>query len=223
MRDMEDSFGYPPIKYFAFVRERRALLEMCNFLYRMWFGLMLCCVSTFAYVPSVHAYRTPEYTYNLGGLPISCSIYSDQASLAGIHADDPLQKVTAIFGKPKSSYKATYNYIDKGLTISFVDWDGNGKYTVVDMEATKSGVATLDGVKVGMPESILSKVYGTADEVYIEKKSSPKLSAEQMEKIHKRFGSLIKTTYTYYANPCLTMSFVVGDGLIQKIHIHRSD
>ncbi len=189
----------------------------------MRFATLICCVYLIAYMPYTYAYRTPEYTYNLGGLPISCSIYSDQASLAGIHADDSLQKVVAVLGKPKSSYKNKYNYIDKGLTVSFADWGGNGKYTVIDMEATQSDVATLDGVKVGMSESILSKVYGTADEVYIEKRSSPKLSTEQMEKIHKRFGSLIKTTYTYYANPCLTMSFVVGDGVIQKIHIHRSD
>lgn len=55
-------------------------------LYGIGFGLLLYCVSTFSNVPNVHAYRTPEYTYNLGGLPISCSIYSDQASLTGIHA-----------------------------------------------------------------------------------------------------------------------------------------
>ena len=193
-----------------------------SFFFRVICGLLLC-VSMLIAVPSGHAYRTPEYTYSLGGLPISCSIYSDQASLAGIHADDSKQKVIALIGKPKNNSEKTFHYIDKGLKISFVDWGGDGKYTVVDMEATKSGLATLDGVMVGMPESVLSETYGTADSVYIEKRDSPKLSAEQMEKIRKRYGALIKTTYTYYANPCLTMSFVVGNGVIQKIHIHRSD
>lgn len=186
-------------------------------------GLLLLCISMLIAVPSAHAFRTPEFTYNLGGMPISCSIYSDQASLADIHADDSMQKVTSLLGSPNSSHNRTYRYTDKGLIISFVDWGGNGNYTVVDIEATKCDVATLDGVKVGMSESVLSKVYGTADEVYIEKRSSPKLPAEQVTKIRKRYGSLNKTTYTYYANPCLTMSFVVGDGVIQKIHIHRSD
>ena len=156
--------------------------------------MLLFAVFMLTTMPCTHAFRTPDYTYNLGGLPISCSIYSDQASLGGIHADDTVQRVIALLGKPQNSYNQKYQYIDKGLSISFVDWGGNGKYTVMDMEVTKGTVATLDGVMVGMPESVLSNVYGTADEIYIEKRDSPKLSEEQKAKIHKRFGTLHKTT-----------------------------
>ena len=140
----------------------------------------------------------------------------------GIKGGDSLQKVRAILGEPTSVSKnkmLTYYY--RGLTIKFVDFGGSGKTVVYDMEGTKQGeVSTLDGVKPGMPESALSEIYGTADVVRVEKVVAPKLSGEQNEKYRKR---LDKTIYTYYANPCLTMSFTVKEGIISSINIHLTD
>ena len=113
----------------------------------------------------------------------------------------------------------TYEY--KGLTIKFLAFGKSGEPIVWDMEATKVGdVSTMDGVKPGMAESVLLKVYGTADVIHVEKTTAPKLSEEQNEKYRKRVD---KTVYTYYANPCLTLSFIVKDGVIIKINTHLTD
>ena len=170
---------------------------------------------------SVSAYRNPVFTNNLGAMPISCSIYSDQAGVNGIHTGDNMIKVKSILGEPKytsdiSSGGGKYYY--DNLEIVFVDFSGEGNPIVVDIKARGNAI-TLDGVKVGMADSVLSKVYGTADVIYIEKHSAPKLSQEK----NKKYRDRDKTVYTYYANECLTMSFVVNNGVIKEIHIHLSD
>ncbi len=183
----------------------------------------LCCISAVCFQCSeVLANRKPEFTHNLGGMPISCSIYSDQVALNGIKCGDSVQKVTAILGKPMNIVNnKMLTYIYKGLTIKFLAFGKSGEPIVWDMEATKAGdVSTMDGVKPGMSESVLMKVYGTADVIHVEKTTAPKLSEEQNEKYRKRAD---KTIYTYYANPCLTLSFIVKDGVISSIHMHQTD
>ena len=54
----------------------------------------------------------------------------------------------------------------------------------------------------------------------LQKNELPKLSAEQNNVIKSR---LDKTIYTYNANPCLSMSFTVQQGVIKNIEIHRAD
>ena len=112
-----------------------------------------------------------------------------------------------------------------GLRIcnSFADFSGTGDYTVFRIEASQSRegkMSTPDGVSVGMPETVLSDVYGTADAVWITKYISPKLPASDDEKNQLRCN---KTTYVYHCNEGLSMSFVVQRGIITEIIIRQSE
>jgi hypothetical protein len=71
-----------------------------------------------------------------------------------------------------------------------------------------------------MSENVLTQAYGMADEVYIEKHTAPKLSEAQNQKYDERLN---RTVYTYNANECLSMHFIVRNGIITEIHIHLSD
>jgi hypothetical protein len=79
---------------------------------------------------------------------------------------------------------------------------------------------TLDGVAIGMPASVLSTTYGTADSVITERHTASKLPAEAQEKYAQR---LDKTVYMYNANECLTMSFVVKNNVIVEIGFYQSE
>ena len=142
----------------------------------------LCFMLNFPfYVYAEH--RVPTFTYNLGGMPISCSVYRNQISLNGIHAEDSLEKVRNILGiasfVSKKGGILEYDYKDN-LQVYFADYEGNGSYVVFHIKAGReSTAATIDGVKVGMPETVLSQVYGTADNIDIRQSKAPKLSLEQ--------------------------------------------
>ena len=190
---------------------------------RYW---LLICIFMLIITNCVAANRKPEFTHNLGGSPISCSIYNDQASLAGIRIDDPLNKVTAILCKPQSINKSSVisvTYYYKGLKIDFMQWGEPGSpFAVANMIATSNDVATIDGVSVGMNESVLTRVYGTADEVYTKTFTAPKLSAADNATIQRRFG-LNNTVYVYNVDACNSMRFTVSNGIIKEIKIHHSE
>ena len=186
--------------------------------------LLLICISLIAVTSFTDANRKPEITTSLGGLPISCSIYSDQASLAGIHTDDPLNRVISTLGNPLRivTHDESYmTYFYRGLEIGLKKWGPDVPYTVVDMVASYGDkMYTLDGICIGMSEKSLQDVYGMADVVCVEKTYSPKLSKQQNEQIQKRIN---RKTYTYHAHTLLSMMFSVNNGTISEIRIHRAD
>lgn len=175
----------------------------------------------FAFTPSAMA-REPVFMSNLGGLPISCSIYASQAAVNGIEAGDSINKANAILGKPYSSSNrgGIIESYYSGIMVCFADYGGTGNYTAFSAKATGKNMKTLDGVAVGMTASVLSTTYGTADSVITERHTASKLPAEAQEKYAQR---LDKTVYMYNANECLTMSFVVKNNVIVEIGFYQSE
>ena len=47
---------------------------------------------SFGSMNEVSAYREPEFTTNLGGLPISCSVYAEQVGIGSIHTGEIVRK-----------------------------------------------------------------------------------------------------------------------------------
>ena len=179
----------------------------------------------FSCIASVCLARRPvEYSYNFGAIPISCSIYAEQAGVAGIHGNDSVGKVISVLGQPQfRSGGAAPVYTYDGVSIKFVDWGGDGRYKVCKIETNQKGTAsTADGVCVGMPESVLSEVYGTADEVKIEKRMAPKLPEKEMQVYRQRVEEMV-TVYTYNVSPASSMSFTVKKGIITRIVVDVSD
>ena len=179
----------------------------------------------FSCIASVCLARRPvEYSYNFGAIPISCSIYAEQAGVAGIHGNDSVGKVLSVLGQPQfRSGGAAPVYTYDGVSIKFVDWGGDGRYKVCKIETNQKGtVSTADGVCVGMPESVLSEVYGTADEVKIEKRMAPKLPEKEMQVYRQRVEEMV-TVYTYNVSPASSMSFTVKKGIITRIVVDVSD
>ncbi len=179
----------------------------------------------FSCIASVCLARRPvEYSYNFGAIPISCSIYAEQAGVAGIHGNDSVGKVISVLGQPQfRSGGAAPVYTYDGVSIKFVDWGGDGRYKVCKIETNQKGtVSTADGVCVGMSESVLSEVYGTADEVKIEKRMAPKLPEKEMQVYRQRVEEMV-TVYTYNVSPTSSMSFTVKKGIITRIVVDVSD
>ena len=179
----------------------------------------------FSCIASVCLARRPvEYSYNFGAIPISCSIYAEQAGVAGIHGNDSVGKVISVLGQPQfRSGGAAPVYTYDGVSIKFVDWGGDGRYKVCKIETNQKGtVSTADGVCVGMPESVLSEVYGTADEVKIEKRMAPKLPEKEMQVYRQRVEEMV-TVYTYNVSSASSMSFTVKKGIITRIVVDVSD
>lgn len=170
------------------------------------------------------AQADPSVQYNLGGYPITCSITWDQAAVAGIHPWDTPEQVIDALGSPDHTYygKGTMQYVYTGkLRIDFVTWGRGGSYIV--KQATVFGpwtVGTPGGVLVGMNESVLNDVYGTADTVTTKTAYAPKLSEEQNAKYRQRYD---ETIYTYYMNQVTSLSFQVREGTIRNIVIYTTD
>ncbi len=161
---------------------------------------------------------------NLGGYPITCSITRDQAAVGGIHPwDTPEQVINALGSPDHTNYgKGTMQYVYTGkLRVDFVAWGRGGPYIV--KQATVFGpwtVGTPGGVLVGMDESVLNDVYGTADTVATKTAFAPKLTEEQNARYRQRYD---ETVYTYYVNQVTNLSFKVREGVIQNIVIYTTD
>lgn len=126
---------------------------------------------------------------------------SSQLVLGYISLTDTPAKVRSVYGAPTSIKNNTYYY---GNSFKIFFWDGhNGIY---DMTTTENnGIATADGVHVGMAENVLNDVYG--------------------EPSSKRKDNSY-TNYYYYgvggdALKCLI--FRVSNGKIKEISLHWSD
>ncbi len=173
--------------------------------------------------PICVAQRPVEYTRNLGAMPISCSIYKEQTSINGICVGDSMKKLLAAFGKPyhtsQSDHRIDLSY--KGASIQLTAWDLDDNYIVTSITVDGRGdFSTADGVRVGMSETVLSKIYGTADGVSAERHKAPKLSEKDNEEYRKRFD---KTIYAYNVNESVTMWFTVKNGMITSIKVRASE
>ena len=173
--------------------------------------------------PICTAQRPVEYTRNLGAMPISCSIYKEQTAINGICVGDSMQKVLSIFGKPYNASQSG-NQIELfygGANILLISWSGDENYMVITITVNGGGdFRTADGVSVGMSETVLSQIYGTADSVSTERHKAPKLSEKDNEEYRKR---LDKTIYAYNVNEAVTMKFTVKGGIITSIKVHASE
>ena len=100
-------------------------------------------------------------------------------------------------------------------------WDLDDNYIVTSITVDGRGdFSTADGVRVGMSETVLSKIYGTADGVSTERHKAPKLSEKDNEEYRKRFD---KTIYAYNVNESVTMWFTVKNGMITSIKVRASE
>ena len=173
-------------------------------------------------IPSTAFAREPIIIGNLGGIPISCSVYASQIAVNGIRTEDNIDAVNRVLGKPWSSTKlrgGSYKNYYGGVLVMFIALDPNNP-VALDIVAIGKGMQTPDGVAIGMPATVLSTVYGTADSVVTERHTASKLDAAKQKEHARR---LDKTIYEYNANECLTMSFVVQNNAIVEIHIHQDE
>ena len=172
---------------------------------------------------TVSAYDPPKVTKDLARLPISCSIYPSQAMIGGIRAGIKPNEVRSVLGEPKSIHNdnGKIRYYYDGLLLTFIDFGGEERTVLRDIKAGKdSNFTTSDGVSVGMPEEVLTQVYGMADTVYIEKYTVPKLTEEDNRQYDERMN---KTIYTYNVGEILAMHFMVKCGVIVSMQIHLAD
>lgn len=172
---------------------------------------------------SADASAEVRYMTNFAGIPISCSIEKSQAAIAGICGNDTIEQVASVLGRPNSTSVDKYgSYIDysyPGISIRFWNIGTDKKYRVSAMNVSTKGYYTPDGVEVGMPADVLSRIYGTADVVYTEKSAAPKLSPDQQA----RYERLGKTIYTYNVSAGLALQFVVRNNKITNIEMLLAD
>lgn len=182
-------------------------------------GLILSCLG----FHNLSAQEFTSFKNDFGGIPISCSISIKQVAIDGISAGEYLQDVREKLGTPdfviRGDHTLKYNYYG-GLLIYFIDLDGNGNYTVYKISSMSKTGCTPDGVSVGMPDSILSDTYGTADRIKTTTYMSPKLSSEIDASNQKKLN---ETTYIYYADAGLFLSFTVKNGIITMISICQDE
>ena len=172
---------------------------------------------------TVSAYDPPKVTKDLARMPISCSIYPSQAQIGGIRAGIKPKEVRSVLGEPKAIHndKGIIRYYYDGLILTFIDFGGEERTVLRDIKADReSKFTTSDGVSVGMPEEVLTHVYGMADTVYIEKYTVPKLTEEDNRQYDERMN---KTIYTYNVGELLAMHFMVKCGVIFSMQIHLAD
>ena len=132
-------------------------------------------------------------------------------------------KVRSILGEPStiSDDKGKIRYYYDGLILTFIDFGGEERTVLRNIKITRdSKYTTVDGVSVGMSEEELTRIYGMADTVYIQKYTVPKLNEEQNGEYDKRMN---KTIYTYNVGQNLAMHFMVKCGIIVDIQVNLQD
>ena len=172
---------------------------------------------------SAYAYDPPDVVKDLAGMPISCSIYPSQAEIGGVRVGSTTGKVRSILGEPStiSDDKGKIRYYYDGLILTFIDFGGEERTVLRNIKITRdSKYTTVDGVSVGMSEEELTRIYGMADTVYIQKYTVPKLNEEQNGEYDKRMN---KTIYTYNVGQNLAMHFMVKCGIIVDIQVNLQD
>ena len=160
--------------------------------------IFIILLAVFCFLPSetinVEAYAGP-----VGHLTNS------QLKLAGIAATDTRAFVESVYGKPTrvSNQKLVYIYGDS-LRVKFFGPENNSQIWDIEIIAD-NGLATADGVKVGMKADIMKQKYGEPD---------------RLEKGTKG------TVYTYHGagkEALKSLSFYVRDGVIRSIALHWAD
>lgn len=166
--------------------------------------------------------REPEIMSNLGAVTISCSIYKNQAGVAGVTAGISQSQVEEALGAPRSvKYgRGTMEYSYPSRTLLLIHFSSEMPYVLMDIKTTNREDATPDGVQVGMAETVLNDVYGEADAVWTKRYESPKIPEEDNAKNHAK---LDETIYEYHANKTTTLAFTVRQGVIREIHVHQAE
>ena len=142
----------------------------------------------------------------LCGLVLSISanceatVSTDKIAIGGVKPGMTAEELIRIAGQPDEKNIERDNWFyHNGFDVEFDDDSG----VIEEIKTRYNTVATPDGVFVGYNESILTKIYGTADKV-------------------KRKRNL--TVYTYYGTDYLRkMKFTVENGTITKISCELDD
>ena len=121
------------------------------------------------------------------------AISSEKIILGKITPGMTQEEVLKICGEPESKHKDKWNYGNFS-----VEFDKKILGAVADeIETKNSGVAAYGGVEVGQSAEVLSKIFGSADKVDVEKNS---------------------TKYKYRSTDgSKSIEFKVIDGVIRKI------
>lgn len=185
-------------------------------------GILLSCLVLSLLVGGSALAREPEIMSNLGAVTISCSIYKNQAGVAGVSTGISQSQVEEVLGAPRSvKYgRGTMEYSYPSRTLLLVHFSPEMPYVLMDIKTTNREDATPDGVQVGMAETVLNDVYGEADAVWTKRYESPKIPEEDNAKNHAK---LDETIYEYHANKTTTLAFTVRQGVIREIHVHQAE
>lgn len=185
-------------------------------------GLLAGCLLLSLTVGGTALAREPEIMSNLGAITISCSIYPNQAGVAGVRTGISQSQVEEVLGAPRSvKYgRGTMEYSYPSRTLYLVHFSQEMPYLLMDIKTTNREDATVDGVQPGMAETVLNDVYGQADAVWTKEYESPKIPEEDNQKNHAR---LDETIYEYHANKTTTLAFKVRQGVIREIHVHQAE
>lgn len=130
---------------------------------------------------------------------------NSQLKLAGIAATDTRAFVESVYGKPTriSNQKLVYIYGDS-LRVKFFRPENDSQIWDIEIIAD-NGLATADGVKVGMKVEVMKQKYGNPDRTTQGTKG---------------------IIYTYHGagkDALKTLSFYVRDGVIRSIALHWAD
>ena len=145
-----------------------------------------------------------KVTALLAGLMVTASVFcaasvsSDAIAIDGVAPGSSVESARAKLGTP-DAVAGDKIYFPNGIVIDVADHNPN----LVEEIETRSAGATPGGVKVGMSESVLSEVYGTAD------------------KVDRDYDD---TEYTYYSGDnSKKMEFKVVNGTIVEIKCELRD
>lgn len=185
-------------------------------------GLLAGCLLLSLAAGGTALAREPEIMSNLGAITISCSIYPNQAGVAGVRTGISQSQVEEVLGAPRSvKYgRGTMEYSYPSRTLLLVHFSPEMPYVLTDIKTSNREDATVDGVQPGMAETVLNDVYGQADAVWTKEYESPKIPEEDNQKNHAR---LDETIYEYHANKTTTLAFKVRQGVIREIHVHQAE
>ncbi len=145
-----------------------------------------------------------KVTALLAGLMVTASAFcaasvsSDAIAIDGVAPGSSFEAARARLGTP-DAVAGDKIYFPNGIVIDIDDHNPN----LVEEIETRNAGATPGGVKVGMSESVLSEVYGTAD------------------KVDRDYDD---TEYTYYSGDnSKKMEFKVVNGTIVEIKCELRD
>lgn len=128
------------------------------------------------------------------------TVSTDKIAIGGIKPGMSAEELIRIAGQPdEKSIERDDWFYHNGFAVEFDDDSG----VIEEIKTRYNTVATPDGVFVGYNESVLTKIYGTADKVK-----------------RKQYS----TEYTYYSTDYTSkMKFTTVNGTITKISCELDD